>query len=367
MFDPLEYLEPGGVRKIDHEYSISEKILADDFDHEPESALHILDLPSVYGKPPACVMKLVLRLLATKERYNFEEAGSSVHENVASQAELSECHDWLSDKVRANIGQVGLLALADGFFNYVTLVVTCDLAWMELEDREAIWKLASLRLAENCGRMAQPEFIRRIGFEGSELSVRLKEPALTADNLGLKTWGSSLILSEKLIHSPQYLKKPILELGAGTGLVGITCGLLDQQGQLEGEGIYVTDLPEIVGNLKDNVELNGLSGVVEVACLDWREPQGFNHAEFRTVIFSDPIYSSEHPQLVIDMTHRFLAKSWDSRLLIEIPVREHFELERQELWKKIEAAGLKLVDSDQKEGLDDFGNSVHLFRLYMWR
>lgn len=62
-----------------------------------------------------------------------------------------------------------------------------------------------------------------------EIHFDLREPALTGDMLGLKTWGTSYVISKKLeFIGNQYLDDLInhstggfrvLELGAGTGLV----------------------------------------------------------------------------------------------------------------------------------------------------
>lgn len=64
-----------------------------------------------------------------------------------------------------------------------------------------------------------------------EIRFDIREPPLTGDQLGLKTWGTSYVLAKKLEYiGSEYLgpllnkKLPtahprILELGAGTGLV----------------------------------------------------------------------------------------------------------------------------------------------------
>ena len=56
----------------------------------------------------------------------------------------------------------------------------------------------------------------------------------------------------------------MLELGSGTGLVGMVSSLL-------GYPTVLTDLPEIVPNLQLNVDLNKLNNVT-VLELDWTNP-----------------------------------------------------------------------------------------------
>ncbi|KAI7208882.1 hypothetical protein KC333_g8958, partial [Hortaea werneckii] len=103
------------------------------------------------------------------------------------------------------------------------------------------------------------------------LSIHLHEPALTADNLGLKTWASSYLLAKRLVllHSdnnesdstttnppaPALLPTlppdaEILELGSGTGLVGMAAARVLQR------KVWLTDLEGIVGNLERNVRGN---------------------------------------------------------------------------------------------------------------
>ncbi|KAI6894950.1 hypothetical protein KC334_g11834, partial [Hortaea werneckii] len=103
------------------------------------------------------------------------------------------------------------------------------------------------------------------------LSIHLHEPALTADNLGLKTWASSYLLAKRLVllHSdnnesdssttnppaPTLLPTlppdaEILELGSGTGLVGMAAARVLQR------KVWLTDLEGIVGNLERNVRGN---------------------------------------------------------------------------------------------------------------
>ncbi|KAI6892878.1 hypothetical protein KC334_g13122, partial [Hortaea werneckii] len=102
------------------------------------------------------------------------------------------------------------------------------------------------------------------------LSIHLHEPALTADNLGLKTWASSYLLAKRLVllhsdnnesDSTTYPSAPtllptlppdaeILELGSGTGLVGMAAARVLQR------KVWLTDLEGIVGNLERNVRGN---------------------------------------------------------------------------------------------------------------
>lgn len=109
------------------------------------------------------------------------------------------------------------------------------------------------------------EITRRWPFESeaySPFDLILREPALTGDNLGLKTWGSSYILAQ-MLHtigktSLAHLfgeaagrpRPPVLELGSGTGLLGLAAAAVWRT------HVILTDLPEIVPNLAHNAEKN---------------------------------------------------------------------------------------------------------------
>lgn len=112
-----------------------------------------------------------------------------------------------------------------------------------------------------------------------ELTVALHEPSLTGDNLGLKTWAAAYMLARRLTHIAathnlfSLLQAPesfrgVLELGSGTGLVGIVAAAILHC------TVVLTDLPEIVDNLRLNIQKNsdliaqnGGSATAEI--LDW--------------------------------------------------------------------------------------------------
>jgi Lysine methyltransferase len=125
-----------------------------------------------------------------------------------------------------------------------------------------------------------------------EIKFDIREPPLTGDNLGLKTWGTSFAIAKKLekfgIHYLDHLftksavsisgassrsllpSAKVLELGAGTGLVGIAAAAV------WGAEVFLTDLLNIVDNLLFNVEKNalivgGFGGHISSGVLDWRE------------------------------------------------------------------------------------------------
>jgi hypothetical protein len=118
-----------------------------------------------------------------------------------------------------------------------------------------------------------------------EVSLSIYEPALTGDNLGFKTWASSYMLSKrlKLIGEHHNIEEPkkdtvgdldtwcAMELGSGTGLVGLAAAALWRC------YVTLTDLPEIMQNLIKNVNNNlqmidERGGWATTMTLDWENP-----------------------------------------------------------------------------------------------
>ena len=218
---------------------------------------------------------------------------------------------------------------------YLLSIISSDLAWLDKDSEESefvsnqrdeLWELASRRLAERCGRSgeflhlpafvsgltnffaAMPEMIRTWTVPAStslpELKFDIREPPLTGDNLGLKTWGTAFAIVKKLEelgrkyfnhllnlekNNPAFANTTsggtntrVLELGAGTGLVGIAAGAI------WGTKVILTDLPEIRENLLFNIQRNTesiewMGGEILGDVLDWKDPnsmKGYASTEF---------------------------------------------------------------------------------------
>lgn len=396
-FDPLSLFSPKvtkgsdqyacNLENIDPEYNwlvspeemnktAEMEMVLEQFD--VETPLHILDLPSISMKPPSDVLLLILRLISLDEVWNFTQDDGSrqdpskVFEKKNITQDLIEfCIPWLkqycprfdtAEKLRHLPNLCISLKKTNSYNEWLTRIISNDLKWMRAEERDTVKKEASLRISENCGRTAQPELIRKIKLHNMDRMavdyITLKEPSLTSDNLGLKTWGSSLILSQKLIDDDSMLKEPILELGSGTGLVGIVCKLLGY------DDIYMTDLKEIIPNLRDNLRLNGLKGHVDE--LDWSNPSEFclkfPSLSFQTIILSDPIYSSTHPYLIKNVLSQFVGK--ETTVLIQVPIRRNFEDIRDLLWDLLDD-DFELQHQEIETGPDEFGDIEYCFKKFV--
>ncbi|RMZ85306.1 hypothetical protein DV738_g117, partial [Chaetothyriales sp. CBS 135597] len=266
--------------------------------------LHVFDLPQLYQKPTADSLLETLDLLA-ETPYAFG------HEQDQRQPVVEPA----------------------GVPRYLTSIIASSLDWIQDDEiKERIWNEASLRLSERSGRNAAPSQTR--SFRVNEtLVIQLHEPSLTGDNLGLKTWASSLLLARRLTTLKAEVacdKGRVLELGAGTGLVGISAACL------WGASVVLTDLPDIVPNLAKNVSLNSdlilaSGGEADTRVLDWSDESTMPQHEsekYHTIIAADPIYSPEHPYLLVNAIMSSLATDQCSRVVIEFPLREHYKPEQ---------------------------------------
>ena len=88
--------------------------------------------------------------------------------------------------------------------------------------------------------------------------------ALDADGTFRRLWPTSLVLSNFLCDNPSLVVgKRIIELGAGTGAVGLVCA------QLGAASVTLTDMPDALGLLARNAARSECSSRVRVAACTW--------------------------------------------------------------------------------------------------
>lgn len=226
-----------------------------------------IDFPQLWQRPTfQSLLDLLEGLKLGPPRWNHDERRRS---DV-------ECeHEAVVSRSKADINR------------YLSAIIKSPLAWIEDEEqREEIWEAASRRLSERCGRTAMGEISRRWPFDSDEpFELVIREPALTGDALGLKTWASSYLLSRHLPRlasaslagllgqSRHSRSLSVLELGSGTGLLGLAAAALWKV------PVWLSDLPEIVPNLRKNVETNkalvlARGGSPAVGTLIWGKDSG---------------------------------------------------------------------------------------------
>ncbi|GIL64202.1 hypothetical protein Vafri_18164 [Volvox africanus] len=103
-------------------------------------------------------------------------------------------------------------------------------------------------------------------------TLRVKEFTFLQDEAGAVVWDAGLVLSYYMAY--QHLKgRPLvagrtcLELGSGTGVVGLTAARL---GAVQ---VYLTDLPHLVPYMRENIQLNDLGARCRALPLEWCNPE----------------------------------------------------------------------------------------------
>jgi hypothetical protein len=193
---------------------------------------------------------------------------------------------WNFKRRRSDIlrDQDAAASVRRGATMYLSSIIKSDLAWIGDDDtRDEIWTEASKRMSERCGRAAMGEITRRWPFEVEgtpSFELVIREPPITGDCLGFKTWGSSYLLA---FHLPRLastslfgmfdesLGQPrpqVLELGSGTGLLGMAAAALWRA------PVCLSDLPDIVSNLRANLAANrslveSFGGSLDAGALTW--------------------------------------------------------------------------------------------------
>lgn len=410
MFDPLDLYDGTDTQNeietstetytfINDKAMTPNEVLSEDeeIDNDDAAPLFILDLPPVSYASPETILA-TLYLLSPDTQVNFKSSAGLTAEEICNSKHITNdlqeaIVDWYANitqnKKLDNISKIcnmipQLVNSSDtersNLLNYYTSILK------KYENPKTVSSISgtivkevSLRIAECCGRSAIPSMSRDFKFENMTSIVSLFEPSLTADNLGWKTWGASLILSEILVENftkiSSFKKKAngeplkVLELGAGTGLVGISwaCKWKELNGTDKNDiEMYITDLPEIVDNLKKNTTANGIDAFVTADVLDWTKADDFvqkysvEDQSFDIILVADPIYSPNHPEWVVNMISKFLRA--DGTCYLEIPIRPKYAVERQVLIDLLDKNNFSIGNERYDQGIDDWGSVKYLYR-----
>ena len=215
--------------------------------------------------------------------------------------------------------------------------------------------------------------------EGREMQINIYEPSLTGDNLGHKTWIASYLLAKRLPlllprHSPSIeISDPrhrqhyfggiedkslnILELGAGTGLVGLAAS------GLFSANIHLTDLPYILPNLQYNIEQNAAlvestGSSITAGVLDWSKIKAVQGEEekYDVILAADSLYAPEHTAWVVRTVGIYLRKGDESRVFVELPLRPGSKYP-EDFSRRMEGARFELLEEGEEIGYDDWENS----------
>jgi predicted nicotinamide N-methyase len=253
--------------------------------------------------------------------------------------------------------------------------------------KEEIWEQASLRLSERSGRSAMPAMSRkfRIPKRSGRVDLSIHEPALTEDNLGLKTWAASYMLSKRLHTFKLPQVTDMLELGSGTGLVGIAAAAVF------GCSVLLTDLAEITPNLSRNVEdsratVRECGGSLDCGILDWSKPHSYRPflsasglaegtetgsqpdsvRKYPVILAADSLYSPEHPRLLVQTIEAWLSPEVTSRVIVEFPIREAYRPELSDFKRRMDSIGLAILEEGEETGYDDWASEGGRSEVRCW-
>ena len=211
--------------------------------------------------------------------------------------------------------------------------------------------------------------------------VIIAEPDLRADNLNLTTWTSSFVLARQLhqlgVNINDNASIPILELGAGTGLVGLTAATIWKS------GLVLTDLPGIVPGLRTNVELNptavlATSDKVRCGTLDWKTPdilvldtnvqlRASEGSKASVILAADTIYDEDHPELLSKAILTWLDRTSDARAILCYPLRVAYLDAIREIWAILDEAGLEADRHGQEQAEEEDWDDECLCEWVVWK
>ncbi|KAK8196499.1 hypothetical protein M8818_006664 [Zalaria obscura] len=229
-------------------------------------------------------------------------------------------------------------------------------------------------------------------LNGSEknLTIRITEPNVSADNLALETWASSEVLSNILHKSPvnfpaytlvttsERTTLPVVELGAGTGLVGMSAAAIWHV------PVVLTDLEGIVPGLAANIALNrevlaAAGGTARCGSLDWREPilhiaspnadetTAAKERKAHVLLAADTVYDERHPKLMSEVVLEWLSKDEGARFFVTWAQRVAYLDYIRELWELLEEGGLEAMEFGTERASDDIFNDETLCEWSVWR
>lgn len=325
----------------------------------------VLDLPQLYTKPSAEALLETLALL-TSAPPSWEYQSD---DTTTARSDLDN-----HERAITGVAKVD----PEGVTRYLTSIVSNSLRWIHDEEvKEEIWSQASHRLSERSGRTAMGDLNRcfSIPTKNGSFELSIHEPALTGDDLGLKTWAASYLLAKRLhtldlVRPQQHERLRVLELGSGTGLVGLAMAGL-------GADVVLTDLQSIYANLARNAEANASileekGGTARTGILDWTNPHACtlfskgndsgSHGKaldekFPLILAADSLYSPDHPQMLVDTIMVWLSEDLEAKVIVEFPYRDAYLPEIAKFRQRMTLIGLHVLEEGEERGYDDWGDA----------
>ncbi|KAF2964637.1 hypothetical protein GQX73_g8943 [Xylaria multiplex] len=187
--------------------------------------------------------------------------------------------------------------------------------------------------------------------ESKTVTVQLTDGLAGRDNtdhtdVGLQSWGAAFIFTELMCNGPARLNfsrdalgsaPHIVELGAGTGLVGIALGKILPRLGVPKSTIIATDFhPTVLANLEANIiknfptqiqEEGSMSPPIQAARLDWQTPDLSSPLDKQAdvLVATDVIYGPEHAIWLRDCAARMLKPDGVFWLMLTVRTTGKFE------------------------------------------
>ncbi|KAJ7500654.1 putative methyltransferase-domain-containing protein [Mycena galericulata] len=201
-------------------------------------------------------------------------------------------------------------------------------------------------LLANCGGAGSAGIISRIlqfpfACGGAPIKITLRDiPLENGDiaSVGAQTWGGACVLAEIIAAQPEEFglvveERPlrVLELGAGTGLVGLLMAKAAERLGIPTSIICTDFYPSVLQNLAANISTNFPEPERSISAhfLDWDSfsradsapPQPPFDAPFDMILGADVIYEPEHTAWIHACVSRLLARTKRSQFHLVIPLR----------------------------------------------
>ena len=318
-------------------------------------------LPAIKKIPSSPVKILTEAVAYLSEIYNPEIQGLHyISRTQCSLASGSPVAAAPRRKSNASIAQPANLELdslrADSFekayaVQWLTVLVSQTDHLLDEANWESVVQHAAHLLAICAGAAAAGTRSRVFAFtprhhnrDQATVPIRVQITDLPLDNqdyssVGAQTWGGACLLADMIVNSPHdfglqlssKIRTPlrILELGAGTGLVGLAVAKLLASSKTPSELVLTDFHPSVLDNLRQNVASNAPSSQspvsMSVHSLDWSEfPSSRSHDPpfdrvFDTLYGADIIYELEHAQWIKSCVELLLRKPTSSDEAAEQP------------------------------------------------
>ncbi|KAJ3256939.1 hypothetical protein HK103_005057 [Boothiomyces macroporosus] len=187
-----------------------------------------------------------------------------------------------------------------------------------------------------------PTFENTLPYEFEDIKLQYDPTGNLKAGTGATVWDSSFVLLKYL--ESQFKKGltkdnlSIIELGAGTGLVGLSLGTMLPNAQ-----ITLTDQASVVPLLKFNAENAKLSNV-RVEILDWKQPPLLE--QYDMIIMSDLI---TWPELYTPLVNTIDLLSNEETLIVFSHECRSFEKEQKFYQKLSKKFRFKNVDENEQD------------------